>query len=74
MITGRAVGRTETTCRSWSLGLAALLSGSGHALPVSVQTRFRFAPQTAGVARGTGANVKLYEVAVMLGEIVEELV
>ena len=27
-----------------------------------------------GVARGTGANVKLYEVAVTLGEIVEELV
>lgn len=72
----RCVATTETTGRNWVRGIrTALLTAEAQRYedPPRIATTFRFLPQTEGVPRGDGANVRLYEVAGTFGEVVAEL-
>lgn len=68
-VTARAIGTTETACRTWVKKMrTALLTGTGNPADETyesaptVTTTFRFLKQTEGVPRGDSANVQLFEV------------
>jgi len=78
-ISCRAVGTTETATLAWVKGIRTALLASvtnpttAFEMPPNIKTGFSFLPQIAGVPRGTGANVKLYETTGMFSELVPEL-
>jgi hypothetical protein len=76
VVTARAVGTTETSANAWVKSMRTqLLTGDGvvgdpqYEEPQRITTVFRFLPQTEGVPRGDGANVRLYECNGVFSEI-----
>ena len=75
----RAAAVTESAARVWvAKQRTGLLTGSGVAgatqweQPAQVTTVFRFLPLTDGTARGTGANVRLFEAVAVFSELLPD--
>lgn len=75
-VSARAVATTESVARTWvKKQRDNLLSDAAtrYENPAQITTKFAFLPQTDGVARGTGANPRLYEAVGMFSELLPEL-
>ena len=71
-VTARVVATTETSATAWVKRKQTELMDGPYLEPPRVSTVYRFLPQTDGIAEGTGANVKLFEVTGQFNEILPD--
>lgn len=59
-VTGSVTGKDEATCEAWAMAQRAAFLDGTYELQPRINKRFTFPKRTSGVARGGGANVRMY--------------